>query len=251
MAARKLSADAELLGPNAVRRSMSEPWRNASEDSLAEQEEEASRANPALIVYYLFEDPSYFSKWGLRGKPFVLASNIIQWSINALIIASTVFFCMESMEDYSPDMMRNPIHYDKWGGFWWTMEIICVALFTADLVVRGVGAVAAGLTKDFFGEFMNWIDFLAIAPFYVRIAFPGFADLRFLRIMRLTRILGALPSAKHGSLTGVVADIIETSVGALFIPLYFMTLALIVFSSLMYYGERAPAPLYVSNKRQR
>jgi len=85
--------------------------------------------------------------------------------------------------------------------------------------------------------FLNWVDLLAIAPFYLSlVGIKG--DLRFLRVIRLARLLKHLPSAKHGSLSGVVVDIVNESAGALFIPLYFMVLALIVFSSIMYYIEQ-------------
>ena len=43
-------------------------------------------------------------------------------------------------------------------------EIICVALFTIDLVVRGFGASFGGKGKIFFSSFLNWVDLAAIAP---------------------------------------------------------------------------------------
>ena len=198
-------------------------------------------ATPAVILYHLFEDPRFFHDWGLKGKPFVLAGEIIGWTINFLIIGCTMAFCAESMEAYSPDMNRNPASHDLWEERWWTMEIGSVVLFSMDWVIRGVGSLMAGYGAAFVGDALNWIDFLSIAPFYVRIFVPDFVDLRFLRILRLTRILRALPSAKHGCLGGVVMEIIQTSVGALFIPLYFMILALIVFSSVMFYVEKTQA----------
>ena len=192
----------------------------------------------AYIVYNLFENPKVFSQWGLRGEPFVLAGNIIGWSINILIIASTASFCLESVEAFSPDMNRNPESYEMWEERWWALECTGVILFTCDWVVRGVGAFAAGYGRDFIGDSLNWIDFASIAPFYARIFVRGFWDLRFLRVLRLTRILQNLPSAKHGSLTSVITDILRTSLGALIIPLYFMTLSLVVFSSVMFHVEK-------------
>jgi hypothetical protein len=116
-----------------------------------------------------------------------------------------------------------------------------VILFTCDWVVRGVGAFAAGYGRDFVGDLLNWIDFASIAPFYARIFVRGFWDLRFLRVLRLTRILQNRPSAKHGSLTSVITDTLRTSLGALIIPLYVMTLSLVVFSSVMsHVGETNP-----------
>jgi hypothetical protein len=69
---------------------------------------------------------------------------------------------------------------------------------------------------------MNWVDFLAISPFYISLAVPGMIDLRFVRVIRLVRILKTVPATRE--MGGVIRDIISRSVGALFIPIYFMSL---------------------------
>ena len=194
---------------------------------------------PGTILYYLFEDPLYFETWGPKGRPFTLAAKIIANVINVFIVISTVAFCFETKQEYSPDPHRNPVDYEYYESQWTYVEVTCVLLFTVDLGVRAGGAVAAGReTFDtFIGDAMNWIDFAAIAPFYIRIVVEV-PDLRFFRVIRLARILRSLKSAKYGSLGAVVVDIVKSSVGALFIPIYFMVLALIVFSSVMFYIEK-------------
>lgn len=201
---------------------------------------------PAVIVYHLFEDPQYFEDWGAAGKPFLLIASIISLVLNVLIAVSTVAFCFETMPSYSPDPHRNPCSpngsdefcWEDWDKIWWLIEVVCVILFTIDLVVRMFGAIGAGKANLFFNDAMNYIDFLAIFPFYVRLVMEDFLDLRFLRVVRLARILRSLKSARYGSLGSVVVDIVKNSVGALFIPVYFMILALIVFSSIMFYIEQ-------------
>jgi len=195
-------------------------------------------AAPALIIYHLFEDPTYFEDWGPRGRVFLLTAKAIGMVINILIIVSTIAFCFETMVEYSPDPHRNPANFEFYKELWSWVEIVCVVLFSIDMVIRFGGAAAAGKAEAFFGDGMNWIDFLAIFPFYVKLVWTDFFDLRFLRVIRLARILRSLKSAKYGSLGAVVVDIVKNSVGALFIPVYFMILALIVFSSVMFYIEQ-------------
>ena len=142
--------------------------------------------------------------------------------INTLIIASTVAFCAETMSDYSPDPIRNPTNYKEWKQTWGTLEVIMVSLFTVDFIIRGFGAGLAGQAKRWLHDPMNWVDFLAIAPFYVRKFATGMVDLRFLRIIRLVRILKTVPATRE--MGGVIRDIVSRSVGALFIPIYFMCL---------------------------
>lgn len=211
----------------------------ASSATEAADAAKAAAVETALIVYHLFEDPLYFDDLeGPHGPPLRLAAALIAHSMNFLIVISTFAFCLETMDDYSPDPQRNPIDHEWWATMWLAVEVTCVVMFTADLCVRGAGAAVGKVFPQFVGEVMNWIDFMAIAPFYISIFADEFVDLRFLRVIRLVRILRTLKSAKHGSLGAVVADIVKSSLGALFIPVYFMILALVVFASMMYYIER-------------
>lgn len=142
--------------------------------------------------------------------------------INILIIVSTVAFCAETMAEFSPDPIRNPTNYKEWADIWGLLETIMVALFTVDFLIRGAGAGMAGHFKKWAKDPMNWVDFLAVSPFYISLAVPGMIDLRFVRVIRLVRILKTVPATRE--MGGVIRDIISRSVGALFIPIYFMSL---------------------------
>ena len=83
------------------------------------------------------------------------------------------------------------------------------------------------------------MDILAILPFYLERMIDGMLDLRFVRVIRLARILRALRSARFGNMGTIITDIIRNSAAALAIPIYFMMLALVLFSSLVYYAEEA------------
>eukprot|EP01052_Picozoa_sp_SAG31_P017945 SAG31_NODE_1251_length_9110_cov_5.844412_3_plen_397_part_00 len=82
----------------------------------------------------------------------------------------------------------------------------------------------------------------AILPFYLKMS-DFFANTEVLtvcrvaRVLRLVRVLRSMPGAKHGNLASLITDIISNSSSALFVPLYFMGLAVVVFSSIMYYSE--------------
>ena len=109
-------------------------------------------------------------------------------------------------------------------------------LFTVDFTVRGFGAYGAGRHGTWLRDPMNWIDFLAIAPFYLGMMFAGFVDLRFLRVTRLVRILKSFPATSE--MGGVIHNIISRSIGALFIPLYFMCLCVVTSPSHRYQPRR-------------
>ena len=81
----------------------------------------------------------------------------------------------------------------------------------------------------------------AIVPWYIE-EVTGYvmpADgFRFIRVMRLVRILRSMPGAKHGNLADIIGEIIRSSQSALLVPVYFMSLAVIVFASITYYTEQ-------------
>eukprot|EP01052_Picozoa_sp_SAG31_P017944 SAG31_NODE_1251_length_9110_cov_5.844412_2_plen_195_part_00 len=145
----------------------------------AEDTEETEKITPVTIFYHLFEDPVWFEKVGMPGLQKV--AFLISWIINILIFVSTVTLCIETMQRYSADCSRNPpkvMNFDQVtdtyvestpGGDWTctdyeslfqTLEVVCVACFTADFVIRLGGAAAAGTEYlvDFCTDLMNGVD---------------------------------------------------------------------------------------------
>ncbi|OWJ64086.1 ion transporter [Inquilinus limosus] len=76
-------------------------------------------------------------------------------------------------------------------------EIVVVAVFTIEYVLRLATAPAPGAyARSFFGI----VDLLAIAPFYLGLAFIGFGlDLRAVRALRLLRLVRLLKLARYTS----------------------------------------------------
>jgi hypothetical protein len=193
--------------------------------------------NPAAIFYHLFEDPQWFTSMGKAGVPFKFAAFAIAVVINLLILLSTFAFCFETMQEYSSDPLRNPENWQEWEDTWWLIEVVCVSMFTVDLMTRMVASFAASKHKEFFADVMNWIDFIAIFPFYVKLIDANFVDLRFFRVIRLARVLRSIPSPRYQGVGKVVADIIIAAAAPLFVPIFFMLLACIILSTLAFYAE--------------
>lgn len=226
-----------------------------AQQSVGKQQEEDEIEAPTgmvllpLIIYNLFEDPAFFSlgvfgngqgKPNAKGIPFRLASMVIVWVINILILMSTLAFCLESVAQFSPDPHTNPENWKFYKDRWGYIEVLCVVCFTVDICIRFFGALAAGTkyAEKFLSDWMNANDILAILPFYIDLMFGGGIDLRFLRTLRLVRILNTLPAARHGNLIGLIVNIITGSASALMIPVFFMSLSMVVLSAITYNFEK-------------
>jgi hypothetical protein len=160
-----------------------------------------------------------------------------------VILGSTIGFVAETCDPY-----RGP----EYLFFWKVMEALCVGLFSIDFVVR---ASTCPKFSEFRSDTMNWVDFIAIVPFYIEIFFSIMewdgkilSKFRVIRVLRLARVLKILakssdgPSLEEGGgdddVGAVIGEIVANSFGALVIPIYFMWLTIIVFASVNYYIEK-------------
>lgn len=185
-----------------------------------------------LILYYLFEDASCttllpcpssiavqlttclaagFSRFGKKGIPMKTLALCISLVLNVTVVVSTASLCAETMKKYSSNPHLNPQGWETqqtWSRF---IEIISVTIFTVDLTVRGVCSALSHLPEGplatsqnspwstFTKDYMNWIDLLAILPFYINFLVDNAPDLRFLRVVRLARILKIMEAAGYDS----------------------------------------------------
>ena len=115
--------------------------------------------------------------------------------------------------------------------------------------------------RTHFTDVLIWADLASIVPFYVNlVAGQSIApDTRWLRILRLSRLLQTLRLERLKNLAPVVSisryvpafasalcitkcwqvfEVFESSAGALLAPLFFLSIALTVFSSITYSIER-------------
>jgi high-affinity nickel permease len=83
---------------------------------------------------------------------------------------------------------------------------------------------------------LNWVDFISILPYYIGLIFPGgiahiFVVLRVLRVVRVLRL------ARHSDGIKIIFLALSTSVSELFFLIFFWSIAIIFFGSLIHYTE--------------
>lgn len=151
-----------------------------------------------------------------------------------LIAFSTATYCLQTVHGmYEHDMPKT--------SFWFVSEALCIACFTAEL---GARLYACPNRSAFAKQPMNWVDVVAILPFYVDLIaeaasngnadeIPGLAVIRVLRLARVFRLL----RMSRGSVD-LFAETMVNSVKALNMLLLLIVIGLVMFSSLAYFIER-------------
>ena len=113
--------------------------------------------------------------WMLLDDPSFSSASFYYANFSMLIILiSTISFCLESeFNCMNVDLHPHLLNYtlpngqlacDEWEKTWWWFECLAVVFFTAELTLRFTACPSKG---KFMKDFANWIDLLAILPFYL------------------------------------------------------------------------------------
>lgn len=132
--------------------------------------------------------------------------------------------------------------YDAWG--WWleAFEIISVAIFSVEYVLRlWACSLEPGFRRPVLGRLrfaltpLMLIDFVAIAPSFL-VHFITL-DLRMLRAVRLVRLLRVLKIARYSESLQLLARVLAAKGNELLVTLAAVLVLLVISSMLMYYAE--------------
>jgi len=151
------------------------------------------------------------------------------WSalIMSLILISTFTFLLETI----------PRFYNEPGYRYWTIiESVIVSIFTLEFVLR---VSSTPNYKKFVKNGMNWVDFLAILPFYIEIIAGSAPGLTVIRVIRLTRIFRIFKLGRYSSSFKLILKALGKSVEALVMLMLFIMMGMILSSSLIYFAEQS------------
>lgn len=149
------------------------------------------------------------------------------WFMIMLIILSTGTFVLETVDavrEAIPDALA-------------IIEMICIAAFTLEVVLRLATAPSYRL---FFTDPFTYIDVLAILPFYAELAIPtasGASSLGVIRVVRLVRVARIIKVSRYSQSIRIFSAAMAASVRPLTMLVFLMSIAMIMFSSAMYYAE--------------
>lgn len=166
-----------------------------------------------------------------------LPASIYCCLIHFLTVMSAVIIAVETV---SCDV--NIKCGDAYPDYFFIAEVICVAIFTADYLIK---LWSASERFKFLRSFLNVIDVLALVPFYLtlilRYLFSIHKDYSFMAILRLFRVFRIIKLAKRSERVRAIVGSLTESGGSsteVFFALFGVLMLLTVFSTLIFFVEQ-------------
>lgn len=184
------------------------------------QEELPFKEAVRAFVWDMFESP----------EESRLARNVNVW-VMSLVIASAVISVVETVP---------PWYWDH-KSLWEALETFFVLNFTLEFACR------LSCTPDyhaFVQTLMNWIDLIAILPYWIDIFVmlvsgeKGLPNISFIRILRLGRCFRLVKLGRYSPGLVLVQSAIVNSMDALQLFMFLLVLVTVICSSAMYFMER-------------
>ncbi|XP_053315597.1 potassium voltage-gated channel subfamily S member 3 [Spea bombifrons] len=176
----------------------------------------------------------------LENPAFSLSAKLFAISSLSVVLTSIVAMCIHSMPefkklDHNENELEDPVLA--------VVEIICIAWFTSELVVR---LAVAPSQKKFWKNPMNIIDFVSILPFYATLVVDtnnkendNIENMgKVVQILRLMRIFRILKLARHSVGLRSLGATLKHSYHEVGLLLLFLAVGISIFSVLVYYVEK-------------
>ena len=178
-------------------------------------------------LYAVFESGSFPSDISITAERISFGVAIVMVLI---ILLSCLTVIVESYPQYVTQ--PTPIWVD-------VSEVVSVVIFTYDLILR---FITCPDKEEFVTDLLNWIDLVAVLPFYIEqaAAVRAVAELRILRVLRLARIVRVFRLLNINKIPGMAAVLasIQHSYPGIFLFLSIGVVFLLMTSTAMFYAER-------------
>jgi len=156
---------------------------------------------------------------------------------------------LQTLPHLDPARQQDPSRSKELNDLWTGLETFFISVFTLEYVMRFITSVDP---RQFAVDFMNIIDVLAIAPFYINIILQaaGGSDsgdivyLAVLRAMRLFRVFRVLKLGKYFKAISMVGVTFIRSSAALMTLLFMATICTVLFSAAIYFAEGVGFPTH-------
>ncbi|XP_008046680.2 potassium voltage-gated channel subfamily A member 1 [Carlito syrichta] len=183
-----------------------------------------------------------------------------------VILISIVIFCLETLPELKDEKALagaarradnatlvdgSPIFTDPF----FIVETLCIIWFSFELVVR---FFACPSKADFFRNIMNFIDIVAIIPYFITLGTEvaeqegnqkgeQATSLAILRVIRLVRVFRIFKLSRHSKGLQILGQTLKASMRELGLLIFFLFIGVILFSSAVYFAEAEEAESHFSS----
>eukprot|EP01029_Cantina_marsupialis_P009561 TRINITY_DN222302_c0_g1_i1.p1 TRINITY_DN222302_c0_g1~~TRINITY_DN222302_c0_g1_i1.p1 ORF type:complete len:657 (+),score=160.91 TRINITY_DN222302_c0_g1_i1:148-2118(+) len=167
------------------------------------------------LIWDLFEDQSS-SKY----------ARILSTFIMVMIVYSILAMCLDSMHDlnFQDWVLMKPLEY------------LSMIVFSVEFAAR---IFCCPSKKQFVQNKMNWIDFLAIVPFYMELMVSSAeSSSGALRALRLLRVFRIVKMSRYVTWLRVFAGVMKASMMPLLMVLFLIILCAVFVGTMEYFLER-------------
>lgn len=191
-------------------------------------------------IWQLFEEPDSSSA----------ARFVACWSIGVIAV-SIIIFCMETMPMFQDDpytingtksnstsktLISKLADKQRRQPAWFALEVCCITWFTVEYVIR---LITAPNKRIFVQSFLNVIDLLAILPYFIILTITDGHKSPMLRVVRLVRVFRVFKLSRHSNGLQILGHTLKASISELGMLVFFLLIAVILFSSAIYYAEES------------
>lgn len=169
-----------------------------------------------------------------------------------VILLSIVIFCVETLPNFKPYDVRDSnynttIVYEMEVASasepFFVIETVCIIWFSFELIMRFSSCPSK---LHYFRNMMNFIDLIAIIPYFVTLGtiLAGSAEtnqamsLAILRVIRLVRVFRIFKLSRHSKGLQILGRTLRASMRELGLLIFFLLIGVILFSSAVYFAEQ-------------
>ena len=156
------------------------------------------------------------------------AAYITSIFILALILMSSVTFCLETMSAFEA---AEHVHN------FFVIECLCIVAFTLEYLLK---LLCCPNVRQFVLKPLNVVDLISILPFYIELLLMrgGAGGTRIFRTIRLVRVFRVIKLGSRSGKVQVVTRTMYESLDILVMMFFLLSITVLVFSTLIFFAER-------------
>ncbi|KAH9162795.1 hypothetical protein LEN26_000792 [Aphanomyces euteiches] len=196
------------------------------------------RTGPRLSSIGRRRTCTFLSQSTLADIPRAALARVVSIALLSAVFVATTVYILSTLPDLD-DLTKAILS---------TIEAVCMYMFTIEFCIR------LCCTPEFFKfiqDIFNWIDMISIIPFFLEMFLnlkgSSFGVIRIIRLLRVARILKL---SRYTTSIQVFVRALTLSVKPLFMLLFLIIVAMIIFSSALYFAEMTDSPKFCRNPLQ-